>query len=227
MGFNRGNFFSALAGLIVGVMVVAVLPAGADDGDNLVLGANNTATQITKVTDRGGVLFRTTRIDTPAARFKVRSGPPIAVNSNVRVPALNADLLDGRHANTLSRAEYCADDDPADGTDYSCSMVITAPKRGLLLMSGSLDLWRTAAGGDLLHCRFTLDGNEVPGSERAMDLRVPENMEANCATDAGVEVDAGSHTVTLEMVSVAPDTRIAYVGAYVIYVPFDGQGNMP
>jgi len=43
VGFNRGNFFSALAGLVVGVMLVAVLPVGADNGDPIYLGQANTA----------------------------------------------------------------------------------------------------------------------------------------------------------------------------------------
>jgi hypothetical protein len=227
MGRDRKHFFSALAGVIVGVMLVAVLPAAADDGDRLILGETNTATSPTKVWARRGVLFRASKADTPAATFLVRSGPPIAVGSNAWVKDLNADLLDGRDASMMARAAICAEDDAPDGVDYQCSMEINAPRPGILVMSGSIDLWRTDSGGDLLHCRFTVDDVEVPGSERAMDMRVPENAEANCATDAALVVDTGIHDVVLETVSVAPTTKVAYVGGYVVYVPFDGAGEVP
>jgi hypothetical protein len=103
VGFNRGHFFSALVGVMVGVMLVAVLPAAADDGDNLILGETNTATSPTKVWARRGVLFRASKVDTPAATFLVRSGPPFAVESTGLVDNLNADYLDGNNAEWFVR----------------------------------------------------------------------------------------------------------------------------
>ncbi len=121
MGFNRGHFFSALAGVIVGALLMTVLPAAADDGDYLVLGDTNTATTPTKVWARRGVLFRASKMDTPAATFLVRSGPPIAVESTETVENLNADLLDGLEGSAyLSRVEVVkntlADSIPAHGS---------------------------------------------------------------------------------------------------------------
>ena len=46
MGFNRGHFFSALAGLIVGALLIGALPGMAANGDNLVLGEKNTARRV-------------------------------------------------------------------------------------------------------------------------------------------------------------------------------------
>jgi hypothetical protein len=43
VGFNRGNFLSALAGLIVGVLLISVLPAAAGDGDPVYLGRRTPA----------------------------------------------------------------------------------------------------------------------------------------------------------------------------------------
>ncbi len=52
MGFNRGHFFSALAGLIVGVMLISALPGLAKNGDNMILGQKNNALQPTKLVSR-------------------------------------------------------------------------------------------------------------------------------------------------------------------------------
>ena len=94
MGFNRVNFFSALAGMVVGVMLVAVLPAAADDDDPIYLGQANTAKATTRISINYGMVIRSFRADVPAATFKVSSGAPIAVNSTGLVTDLNADLLD-------------------------------------------------------------------------------------------------------------------------------------
>jgi hypothetical protein len=126
---TRNHLLAALAGLIVGAVLMTVLPAGADDGDYLVLGETNTATTPTKVWARRGVLFRAAKLDTPAATFLVRSGPPIAVDSTDLVENLNADLLDGSEASAfLSRVEVVknslADTVPAHG---SVSLAATCP----------------------------------------------------------------------------------------------------
>jgi hypothetical protein len=103
VGLNRGPFFSVLAGVIVGAVLMTTLPAAADDGHHLVLGETNTATTPTKVWTRRGVLFRASKMDPPAATFVVRSGPPIAVDSSDKVETLNADLLDGHEATDFLR----------------------------------------------------------------------------------------------------------------------------
>ena len=102
MGFDRGNFFSALTGLIVGVVLVAVLPAGADDGDPIYLGQANTAKATTRISVNWGMVVRSFRAGVPAATFKVSSGAPIAVSSSGLVTDLNADLLDGMEASEFA-----------------------------------------------------------------------------------------------------------------------------
>ena len=58
MGFGLGYFLSALAGLIVGVMLVAVLPAGADNGDPIYLGQANIAKSTTRISVNYGMVIR-------------------------------------------------------------------------------------------------------------------------------------------------------------------------
>jgi len=226
MRLNGGNFISAVIGGLVVAVLMTAMPAAANNGDNLVLGEKNTARKVTKVTTKGGFVLRTTRAATPAATFEVVSGPPFAVDSTTMVDGLNADLLDGRHANSLSRAAWCFTDNAPDGTDYSCSLSITAPLPGVLLMSGSVDFWSSTPGGDLLSCMFKEGGGEIPGSRRDIDLQNPGNQESDCATDAALEVSAGLIEITFETSSVSVNTNLGDVGAYVLYVPFNGSGAM-
>lgn len=111
MGFNRGNFFSALAGLVVGVMLISVLPAGAGNGDDLVMGGVNYATDKTIQKTKSPFVFQTTKPGRPAAIFNVNSGAPIQVNSDVLVGNLNADLLDGLDSADLAAGSHDHDTD--------------------------------------------------------------------------------------------------------------------
>ena len=117
MGFKPGHFFSALAGLIIGGMLVAVLPAGAGNGDPIYLGQANTAKATTRISVNYGMVIRSFRADVPAATFKVASGAPIAVNSAEWVENLNADLLDGVEAAAFA---------PSGHTHASSPLVIPA-----------------------------------------------------------------------------------------------------
>ena len=85
MGFDRGHFFSALAGLIVGVMVIAMLPAGAANGDPAIVGAKNTSLNSTKFVSRNSTQLQNTKAGRPALRLIVRDGaPPMAVGRGRR-----------------------------------------------------------------------------------------------------------------------------------------------
>jgi len=228
MRFDRGHFVSAVLGGLVVAVIMAAMPAVAGNGDNLRLGRKNYATQVTLIKGKGGVLIRnTTPAGEPAAWFEVKSGPPFAVNSTSRVDNLNADLLDGRSANSLTRATWCTSVDAADGVDYGCTMTITAPVAGYLLMSGSVDFWTSTPGGDLLSCMFKEGVTEVPGSRRDIDIQMPGNQESDCATDAAVYVTPGEHSITFATQSVGANTNLGSVGAYILYVPFNGAGALP
>jgi hypothetical protein len=223
---DRKHFFSALAGLLVGAMLIAVMPAAAGDGDPMHLGQKNHARRVTKLIGKNGMEIRASK-NIPMRLYSQPGVPPLQVNQQAWVENLNADMVDGRDAASLMRGEFCAEDDATDFTDYSCTMNITAPAAGYIFMAGSVDLWRTESG-DLMHCKFTLDTADVVGSLMEMDHNLAQgNGEENCHSTAGVAVAAGPHTVTFEMKSVNTTTKLGDVGAYAFYVPFDGSGSIP
>jgi hypothetical protein len=216
-GSNWAHFGSALAGVAVGALLIGFLvPAGAATGDPVIAGKPNQANASTIIKGTSGAI--------PLRLESALTVAPLQVTSSKRVPKLNADLIDGRHADSLVRVAYCADGDAPDYLDYECAIPFVAPRDGYLVMSGSVDTWMTT-GGDLLHCEFTLDGAEVVGSIRDFDLNASNyNQESNCATDAGVAVSAGAHTAVFHLDSVGLTTRLLDVGAYVIFTPFGPEG---
>ena len=118
MSRTRSHLTTAIAGGLIAALLVMTLPVLAGDGDFLVLGEKNTARRRTKVTTKGGFVFRNVRADTPAAEFEVVSGPPFAVNSSETVSGLSADLLDGMEAAAfLGVTEQAADSDLLDGLE--------------------------------------------------------------------------------------------------------------
>jgi hypothetical protein len=85
-------FLVGLAVILALLFGVASAALGAN-GNPLILGkAANTASKITGLVKSG---------EGPALRLKVDSGPPLAVDSDAQVANLNADLVDGMHANDL------------------------------------------------------------------------------------------------------------------------------
>jgi hypothetical protein len=90
------HFGSALAGMAVGALLIGFLvPAGAATGDPVLAGKLNQANASTIIKGLSG-----------AIPLRLESGlttPPLQVTSSQRVPKLNADLVDGRHADSLVR----------------------------------------------------------------------------------------------------------------------------
>ena len=212
------HFCSALVGAVVGGLIVgSLVPVGAATGDPVLAGMANEAKSTTILSGLAGAI--------PLRLVSGRGVPPLEVNSATRVLRLNSDRVDNYHANGLTRVAFCVEDDAPDGVDYACSMPFTAPTNGYLIMSGSADTWRSVAGGDLAHCEFTLDGVGVVGSVRDFDLQMPGNQESDCGTDAAAAVAAGAHTAVFQVHSIAPTTNLLDVGAYVIFIPFGGDGG--
>ncbi len=206
MGFNRGHFFSSLAGLIVGVMLVAVLPAGADNGDPIYLGQANTAKSTTRISVNYGMVIRSFRADVPAATFKVSSGAPIAVNSTTKVSQLNADYVDGRHARELRTTwDWASNDNIATNAEWAAGRAATVPAGGgVILMSGSVDFYNNGTSADLIECFFSIDGTQIGPSR--MTVAVQAKQETTCHTDAASEQPAGTYNVKFETAGLAdPD----------------------
>ncbi len=216
-GSSRGHFFSALAGLVVGVMLVAVLPAGADNGDPLYLGQANSARATTRVNINYGMVIRSFRADVPAATFKVSSGAPIAVNSTGLVANLNADLLDGDSgASYRSEGVHCEDTSGADpGNAVECVMEITLAVPGTLYVSGSGKA-RGGVAADTLGCDIVVDGEVISESIRMTTVGIDE--WGMCASTLGYNASPGKRTVKFVM---RPGSNIGVgeISAFLILLP--------
>ena len=232
---RRGYFLAALSGMLAGALLVSMLPAGAATGDNVVLGQPNQAGRATKIRSKSlSTLQLTNTRGTGGVALELITPvgvPPIRVNRAAWVKNLSADLLDDRHANMISRAAYDVDGDLPDANGDLLSLTITAPKRGMLLMSASIDGFLNQAGQDDYGCVLQVNGTDVLGSYREELVSWPGsphtlNMEDDCATDGAKTVNAGTYTVTLE--TSKRNTVMFGDGAlWALYVPFDGAGNMP
>jgi len=105
-GSNRGHFLSGLAGVMVGIVVMAAIPAVATNGDYMIVGEKNNAQRATKLISKGGLVLNVGKAGNPALTINVVGDtPPLQVNSSSLVANLNADLLDGMEAGAFARAE--------------------------------------------------------------------------------------------------------------------------
>ena len=154
---------------------------------------------------------------------------------------INADKLNGYRADQLIRAAERHRDGGllrtsrrGDGGSQILSVNITAPKRGYLVMTASSDVF--LAGGtrglitsETTTCFLELNGVKIVSSQRTMLLEQNDgnsDNESNCATNSAWPVASGQHTVRL-MAQVGGSTIYDEASLDVIYVPFNGKGNVP
>jgi hypothetical protein len=154
---------------------------------------------------------------------------------------INADKLNGYRADQLIRAAEKHRDGAlvrtsrrGDGATQILSVNITAPKRGYLVMAASSDVFLTGATRGVgtavsTTCFLALNGAEITSSRRTMRLEQPDgnsDNESNCATNSAWPVAAGSHSVQLAG-QAGGSTIYDEASLNVIYVPFNGKGNVP
>jgi hypothetical protein len=235
----------ALAGALAGGLIVLAVPSVAGPGDPLVMGSRNfsflTSEVVGKIAGAPNLIVRNTAEEGTALQLKVAKGnPPLEVSSNVIVKRLNADRVDGWHANHLSRAAFASTDnvdesgfvvdDEGNGTGDLLTVSITAPRSGILLITGSAESHLTGVTTSLYVCDLTVDGADVAGTKRYVQLTDnggEENDEPNCATNGGFVVEGGEHTVALRVVGRQEPVLFEGAALQVQYVAFDGDGSRP
>jgi len=192
----RRTSMSVLAGLLMGMLVMAALPSMAANGDPIYLGEKNTARKITKVRTRNGVLFEATVGGVPAATFNVVSGPPIAVNNTTTVEKLSADLLDGRHSYQLYvESDFRSNDSLPDEANWSTDIVVHIPAGGgAVVMNGGVGWYNNTGSNHEGACKFQVDSVDVSGSFRADEAEQGESV--SCTSEALKLLPAGFHTIT-------------------------------
>jgi hypothetical protein len=132
--------------------------------------------------------------------------------------AANADKVDGRHARQLRTiSRQCQNSNLPAGSNWDCTMTITIPTRGYLLMSGSVDIYETGAAGSSPWCTFSIDGTTLPASHRYLSV---DQFEAGiCSSEIRGQRGAGTYTVTFHLGGVASSTYPDDGSAWVLFVP--------
>jgi hypothetical protein len=155
-----------------------------------------------------------------------------------KTPVVNADKVDGWHANGVNRVAYNYEPDIlVDGnaaTNGALSTTITTPGWGYLLIWGGADIYNSTSGGsDTVTCDLRVDAVNVPGTYRDVDNQYGgtgsiDNDQVNCTTSGGYLVcDAATYTVDYHVTSVGTDTDVQEATIMVEYVPFNGAGSTP
>ena len=219
--------------LVFGVATTAL--AGTGVGARFDLGSTNTVSAVTRLV--GSVAGPSLQVDNNSANanataldLQVEAGKaPMKVNSATKVANLNADTVDGKHADQLVRvASFTGPSALAAGANGTvATTTINAPAPGFLVIDASSDVLNSFQA-DVYECSVQVDNATAPGSRRSMALSATQpgvNFEENCATNAVVPVSAGTHTVDLEATLVsAPRTNWKDTALSAIYIPFDGSG---
>jgi hypothetical protein len=242
--FNRGSFFSGLAGVLVGVVVMAALPALAGDGDYMVLGVKNNARRATKLIGKSGMEIRSSK-NIPLRLYSPEGVPPLMVTDDALVADLNADLVDGSHAGDLVRVAHAETNDVDEATvfggnhyGYLLTTDIVAPSAGLLYVVGSAESFLSGVGpaGDTYTCDIRVNTNTVLGTARDVRVDFVDTSstyadEGNCSTNGVKEVTtAGTYTVDLVVFSrnlSVPQALFGAASLQVLFVPFGADGTQP
>jgi hypothetical protein len=163
------------------------------------------------------------------------SVPPLKVNSTARVPFLNADYVDGRHANGLLRVASVEDASELGGSFTPWrSVSINAPTSGFVLLTGSGSAKTDSASCN--PCRFyarfrdpSQDLTRSFGQVTSVGHGSSQKQFAALTDIWVVPVSAGAHSFVFEyqMFPTGAPVEPSNVMVSALFVPFDGQGNGP
>jgi hypothetical protein len=159
-----------------------------------------------------------------------------------KVKYLNADRVDGFHANSLVRVAHDETDDVDETAVFGStdngdilSTQITAPEPGLLFIVGGVDGWLSGTvAGDTYECGLWVNNNLVAGTFRSVTLGDDAGHTSNggedCSTNGVQEVTAGTWTVDLHVSgrnNSMPQERFDGASLQVLFVPFGADGTEP
>ena len=135
------------------------------------------------------------------------------------------------------RGAHAESEDIQDSTSDSVrlSTTITAPQDGMLLITAGADFARElpVSGGDVFPCWIGINSTDIGDAETGSfrisnveDGSGDNAFEQNCNTQVGVNVTAGTYTVYY-MASIGSGTIIGEGALTVLWVPFNGNGQVP
>ena len=139
-------------------------------------------------------------------------------------PSVNANQVDGFDVHEIVRASYGVTDSGAllgtDGVAAETTMI--APTDGILIISASADV-ETASTGDTVFCEIEVNGGTVNSSRRSVHVDFPDQPQDFCATDAGIDVTAGTHSIEYSFSGLLANSVVDEAVVTVLYVPFGGE----
>lgn len=163
--------------------------------------------------------------------------PPLKVNSTARVPFLNADYVDGRHANGLLRISEATSDEasPPNAPSPLRTVHMTAPTPGYVFLIGSalLETESLFCNPCMLWINFrdpTRETDQVSTAQVASVRSGSSALEFQSVTTTWVvPVTSGPHSFVLEGSTFPPvaPVEIENATATALFVPFNGLGNTP
>jgi len=229
------TFRAALAGGLIGAMLMAALPAVAATDGNFILGRRNGAGSPTKLISANGITtMRITNAGGVAPLDLVAKPgvPPMKVNTSAWVKNLNADLLDGRQANQLVRLAHAHSanvDEALFGGGASADILTTTietPTAGFLHVTASVTVSGTTY--DDFFCEIEVGATTTPGSTKFGVVDAPGGTHTSgyfdiCATNGVTMVPAGTHTVKFHFGNRA-SADLDDAALSVIFIPYGATG---
>jgi hypothetical protein len=255
-----------VAGLMVAAMVPALAAAVGDplalgqvnridertdwkgDANGAVVQVKNTGSSsaVAAKADRQTIVAKATsgpvalnaRADRVAVKIRVDADEaPIKVNASAGTATnLSADLLDGRHADGLTRVAFSnsgnlpnGDQEPflsAGGFGDVLVTNLTAPTAGFLVITATVDAVDTSSFVSL-SCHLRVDGIGVAGTLMIGEINGDQqvNEDEDCTTHGVAEVGAGDHTISLRLDTLELSTDLGEGSLSAVFVPFDGTGS--
>ena len=158
--------------------------------------------------------------------------PAIAHGVQHAIFAHNADKVDGRHANQLVRGTTIKDDTVVDdfGADTFTPLLtksVRAPKRGILLVWGTIAAVHDVSGGtpSVLNARIRVGPSTT--TTQAVHLVYSGTEEGSLAISGAVRVSKGTKNVVLE--AFESEGNLVFItnkSITTLYVPYGNAGKV-
>ena len=238
---------SSFKGGIVGAIGALVLlgggtaVAGTGIGGVFNLGETNTVNESTVLSgSKSGPMLRVINSSTGASASGLNinvnpSRPPIVTNSATRVGNLNADKVDGYHANQLARVSGQAAINSfgrETGRTVLQTVVVSAPYAGFVYLSGSAtSYFEFGCVECAVHLRVhDVEANTDTGASAAYFSNLDYDVTP-LAMSSALSVSAGTHTY--ELIGSWHDVKATGVdpdfwfdpSLTAIFIPFNGAGT--
>jgi hypothetical protein len=156
-----------------------------------------------------------------ALDLQVEAGKaPMKVSANAgKATNLNADKVDGRDANGLTRVAFAQNDPRRIERDTTLETSITAPSAGFLLINAGTYV----EGNNSVIGFIEIDGTPDFPSKKEISVAGSEIF----MTETVAPIAAGEHTVLFKAFSNTDATAYEDTTLSALFVPFDGSGASP